>query len=68
MLILRRKIGESIVIGGDIRVTVLKIRDDQVKIGIDAPADLLVLRSELVSSAEQPPTPSVALAHPCHEE
>jgi len=47
MLILRRKIGQSIVFAGDIRVTILNIRGGQVKIGIEAPTSVPILRGEL---------------------
>ena len=47
MLILTRHIGESIVIGNNINVTVLSIAGNQVKIGIDAPKDIPVNREEI---------------------
>ncbi len=49
MLILRRKIGQAIVIAGDIRVTILKIQGGQIKIGIEAPTSIPILRGELES-------------------
>lgn len=48
MLILTRRPGESIQVGDDIEISVLEIRGNQVRLGINAPADVLVLRSELV--------------------
>tara|TARA_R110002096_G_scaffold315227_4_gene509461 strand:- start:942 stop:1106 length:165 start_codon:yes stop_codon:yes gene_type:complete len=48
MLCLSRRVGESIIIDGDIKVTVLRINSSQVKIGIAAPDDVLILREELV--------------------
>ena len=47
MLILTRKAGESIVIGGSIRITVLDARGDQVRIGIEAPRNVTVHREEI---------------------
>lgn len=47
MLILTRREGESIVIAGNIRVTVLEARGDQVRIGIDAPRSISVHRAEI---------------------
>ena len=47
MLILTRKEGESIVIGGSIRITVLDARGDQVRIGIEAPRNVTVHREEI---------------------
>ncbi len=51
MLKLTRKTGESIIIGDDIRVTVLNINGNQVRIGIDAPDDVIILREELYNLA-----------------
>lgn len=47
MLVLTRKIGESIVIGDSISVTVLMIQGDKVRIGVEAPKDVLVNRQEV---------------------
>ncbi len=47
MLILTRQIGESIMIGDDVIITVLGIRGEQVRIGIDAPRDVPVHREEI---------------------
>lgn len=47
MLVLSRHRNERIVIGEDITIYVVDIRGDKVRIGIDAPKDVLVLREEL---------------------
>ncbi len=47
MLILTRKLGESITIGDDIKVSVLGIRGRQVRLGIEAPAKVVVHREEI---------------------
>jgi carbon storage regulator len=47
MLVFTRKPGESLVIGDDIRVTVLSVDRDQVRIGIQAPRDVSIHRSEV---------------------
>lgn len=47
MLILTRKLGESITIGDNIKVSVLGIRGRQVRLGIDAPSDVVVHREEI---------------------
>lgn len=52
MLILTRKVDQGIVISGNILVTVLGIERDRVKIGISAPADVKVLRQELLEMDE----------------
>jgi len=47
MLVLSRKIGESIVIDGGITVTVFKVKGNVVQLGIDAPKEISIHRSEL---------------------
>lgn len=47
MLILTRRVGETLVIDGDIRVTVLATPSNQVRIGIEAPLDVSVHREEI---------------------
>lgn len=47
MLILSRKTDEKIVIGGNITVTVIELRGNKVRIGIDAPSDVTVHRQEI---------------------
>jgi carbon storage regulator len=48
MLVLSRKKGESIVIDGNIVITVVEVRGDKVRLGIEAPIEIPVMRSELV--------------------
>lgn len=47
MLILTRRVGESLIIGDDITITVLAVKGNQVRIGIDAPKDVAVNREEI---------------------
>ncbi|GAB4010179.1 carbon storage regulator CsrA [Nocardioides ultimimeridianus] len=49
MLVLSRRVGESVVIGDDVTVTVLEVRGDVVRIGIDAPRSVTVHRAELLA-------------------
>lgn len=50
MLVLSRHAGESLVIGDGITVRILSIRGDTIKIGIDAPRDIAVHRSEVLDA------------------
>jgi len=47
MLILTRRVGESVVIGDDISVTILGVKGNQVRIGVTAPMDVAVHRQEI---------------------
>ena len=55
MLVLSRKINQSIVIGDDVRVVVVAIERDQVKLGIEAPRELAVNRSEVSEKLKPKP-------------
>lgn len=48
MLVLRRKVGESIVLAGVINISVLAVEGERVKIGISAPPDISIVREELL--------------------
>jgi carbon storage regulator len=65
MLVLSRKAGEAIVLGGNIRIYVLSIEHDRIKLGVDAPPDVLVLRSELIpeQGGQQAPDSVPAVPH-----
>jgi carbon storage regulator len=47
MLVLSRKKGESVFVGDDIRVKVLEVRGDRVKLGLDGPPELPIHREEV---------------------
>jgi carbon storage regulator len=53
MLVLSRRPGESVVLGEDITITVLEVRGDVVRVGIDAPRSLKVHRAELLVQLEE---------------
>ena len=59
MLVLTRKKNESIMLGVDIKITILEINDESIKIGIDAPKELTVLRSEVYRKVEMENTMAV---------
>lgn len=53
MLILSRRLGERIVIGDDVVISVVEVRGDQVKLGIEAPKNVKVYRQEVFDSIQQ---------------
>ncbi|AXH82369.1 TPA: carbon storage regulator CsrA [Haemophilus influenzae] len=53
MLILTRKVGESILIGDDISITVLSVRGNQVQLGVEAPKEVSVHREEIYQRIKQ---------------
>ena len=59
MLILTRRVGETLMIGNDISITVLGVKGSQVRIGVDAPKEVAVHREEIFEriNAEQGETP-----------
>jgi carbon storage regulator len=63
MLVLTRRVGEEIVIDGDIRITVTAVQGERVRIGVTAPASVRVDRREVhARRSEFAATPELALA------
>lgn len=60
MLVLRRKVGESIVLAGVINISVLAVEGERVKIGISAPPDVTIVREELLRTNVTEPAPNPA--------
>ena len=59
MLILTRRVGEALKLGEDITVTVLGVRGNQVRIGIDAPKSVAIQREEIYNTAITDPPPEI---------
>lgn len=72
MLVLSRKKQESIVINGNIRIEVLQIKGNQIRLGITAPSSVRVLRAELTGPAtplpDKPPKGSEPLTLRCQRD
>jgi carbon storage regulator len=58
MLVLTRRIGEALLIAGNIRVTVLAVKGNQIRLGITAPASVPVVRLELLGESPEEATAS----------
>lgn len=67
MLILTRRVGESLMIGDEINVTVLGIRGNQVRIGVNAPKEVAVHREEIYERIKQEKTGATPEAAPSPE-
>ena len=61
MLVLSRKENETIQIGDDIEIRVLEVKGDTVRIGIEAPKSVDILRGELVNSISETNTEAITL-------
>ncbi len=53
MLVLTRKVGQTITVGDDIRITIMEVRGTQVKLGVDAPRDVTIHRQEIYERIQQ---------------
>ena len=62
MLVLSRKVGQRVLIGDDVAITVVRINGGSVRLGIEAPIEMPVIRQELKDSLESPEAESSANA------
>jgi carbon storage regulator len=53
MLILTRRVGETLMVGDDVTVTVLGVKGNQVRIGVNAPRDVAVHREEIYQRIQE---------------
>lgn len=58
MLILTRRVGESLMVGDEVTVTVLGVKGNQVRIGVNAPKDVTVHRQEIYERIQAEQVPS----------
>ncbi|MBO0589096.1 carbon storage regulator CsrA [Sporosarcina sp. E16_8] len=61
MLVLSRKKGESIWLGDEIEITISEIKGDQVRIAINAPKNITILRGELIKEVSESNTEAVKI-------
>lgn len=62
MLILTRRVGESVIVGNDVTVTVLNVKGNQVRIGVNAPKEIAVHREEIYQRIKREAQGGVARA------
>ena len=60
MLILTRRVGETVMIGEDIAITVLRVKGNQVRLGVDAPKTVSVQREEIYQRMQGEGAPGLA--------
>lgn len=56
MLVIARKVGQSIIVDGNITITLIEVRGQQIRLGIERPENIPVKRKELADQEQNPPT------------
>ncbi|WP_411358994.1 carbon storage regulator CsrA [Pseudidiomarina salilacus] len=64
MLILSRRVGETLMIGDDVKITILKVSGNQIRIGVEAPKDVSVHREEVYQRVLQEKQSDVDAVNP----
>lgn len=64
MLVLSRKESEKIMLGDSIVLTIVRVSGDRVRLGIEAPSDMLILRKELQQDDANPAAASLSIELP----
>ena len=67
MLILTRRAGETVMIGSDVTITVLGVKGNQVRIGINAPKDVAVHREEIYERIQSEKNAEAGISQPSDE-
>ncbi|GAA1871830.1 hypothetical protein GCM10009715_18390 [Paeniglutamicibacter psychrophenolicus] len=67
MLVLTRKVGEQVLIGEDIVVTILDVKGDSIKIGFDAPRGIKIQRAEMLAAVTEANQQAAAAANEAAE-
>jgi carbon storage regulator len=68
VLVLTRKVGEQVLIGEDIVVTILDVKGDSIKIGFDAPRGIKIQRAEMLAAVTEANQQAAAAATEAAEE
>ena len=64
MLALARKVNESIIVNDNIEITVLEVKGDQIKIGIDAPKNVPIYRKEIYTQIRESNAEAANISNP----